>query len=484
MKAPDLLELAARNLRESVLRNSLTTLGISVGVASLVAMLSLGIGLQQLATRRLERSGLFDTVMVTRGDLSGGGLRRRNGASAESQRALDEGARRDIAAVPGVLEAVPDIRTVAQVRYDDKAHRAMVAAVPMSARDREAFENVQGSFFSSGNAPETILQKNFAEELLNLEREPDDGSNAGKPSPALQPLLGKELILSYAARVSAPSAPGTSAAKSAPAHTPAVPNQKAVPAGESSSALDPLLAAFSVAPETRSLRIVGILTEDPDAIRGMGRARVFIPQDFAEGLQLMLPSDLGNEAAAGERTYLQITVRVRNTRDVQSVEAAIRRMGYNAFSILDASRNVQRAFAIFDLFLGVFGSLALAVASLGIVNTLVMAILERRREIGILKALGASDVDVKLLFFVEAIVMGLLGGMLGVAFGWTIGKVINAGTNFYLHKQNLPSETFWSVPWWLVFLAIGFSVLVSFLSGLYPAARAAKLDPVKALRYE
>ena len=76
MKTPDLLELAARNLRESVLRNSLTTLGIGVGVASLVAMLSLGVGLQQLATRRLERTGLFDTVIVSRGDLGGfGGAR-------------------------------------------------------------------------------------------------------------------------------------------------------------------------------------------------------------------------------------------------------------------------------------------------------------------------------------------------------------------------------------------------------------------------
>ena len=65
MKLPDLTELAVRNLRESVLRNSLTTIGISVGVASLVAMLSLGIGLQQLASRRLMKSGLFDTVVVT-----------------------------------------------------------------------------------------------------------------------------------------------------------------------------------------------------------------------------------------------------------------------------------------------------------------------------------------------------------------------------------------------------------------------------------
>jgi ABC-type lipoprotein release transport system permease subunit len=74
--------------------------------------------------------------------------------------------------------------------------------------------------------------------------------------------------------------------------------------------------------------------------------------------------------------------------------------------------------------------------------------------------------------------------VLGVTMGWTIGKVINAGTNIYLHRQNLPSENFWSVPWWLVLGALGFSLAVSLVSGLYPAARAAKLDPVKALRYE
>lgn len=74
--------------------------------------------------------------------------------------------------------------------------------------------------------------------------------------------------------------------------------------------------------------------------------------------------------------------------------------------------------------------------------------------------------------------------MVGVTIGWMIGKAINTGTNVYLHRQNLPSETFWSVPWWLVFGAIGFSLVVSILSGLYPASHAAKLDPVKALRFE
>ncbi|MGD1103784.1 MAG: FtsX-like permease family protein [Terriglobia bacterium] len=487
MKTPDLVELAARNLRESVLRNSLTTLGIGVGVASLVAMLSLGVGLQQFATRRLERTGLFDTVIVSRRDFGGFAARGRAAAAADNNRALDEKARREISSLPGVLEAVPDLRMMTQMRFDDKPHRAMVAALPMSAHDREAFENIQGTFFSSSNAAEAIVQKRFAEELLGRAPSPGETSNPSAPAPALQPLLGKELVVYYAERVPAanlpnakPGTPGSSPAPSPPSKASAAP----APANGPDAGADTLLSAFSVVPHTRSLRIVGIVEDDPDTLRGLGRARVFIPLDFAQGLQIMLPSDLRDSGGLADRAYTQVSVRVRTSRDVPGVEDSIRRMGFNVFSVLDASRNLQRFFTVLDTFLGIFGSLALAVASLGIINTLVMAILERRREIGILKALGASDTDVKKLFFAEAGAMGIVGGVLGVTLGWMIGKVINAGTNLYLHQQNLPSETFWSVPWWLVLGALGFSLAVSLVSGLYPAARAAQLDPVKALRYE
>jgi putative ABC transport system permease protein len=163
-------------------------------------------------------------------------------------------------------------------------------------------------------------------------------------------------------------------------------------------------------------------------------------------------------------TYLTVSVRVQDPKYVQSVEDSVKKMGFAAFSILDATKSLRQFFAVLDLFLGIFGSLALAVASIGIVNTLVMAILERRREIGIMKAIGASDADVKLLFFAEAGAMGVLG--------------------IYLRRQQLPPEQIWFVPWWLVVFAVGFALIISLLSGWYPAGRAARLDPVQTLRYE
>jgi putative ABC transport system permease protein len=458
MKTYDMAELAVRNLRESILRNSLTTVGISVGVASLVAMLSLGIGLQQLAGRRLQKSGLFDTVVVTsRRDLHGFNREQEeNGPAPAESPTLNESARQKIAQLPDVLEAYPDIRFITELRYENKPHLTMVAGLPFSAKNNDAFDGMQGNFFSSDTAAEVILQKSFAAQLLG--KTPKTGGEEASVTELAKPLLGKQLTMRYAERTATPEA------------------------GINSSTS----TAYSVVSREATLTIVGVSDLDPDSMRGQARARVFLPLKLAQNLHVMQPSDLRDTTnlTGGTPAYITVEVHVKSPTQVQPVEDAIKKMGFNTFSIVDATRSLRQFFAVLDLFLGIFGSLALAVASIGIVNTLVMAILERRREIGIMKAIGASDGDVKGLFFAEAGVMGVFGGFVGVALGWTIGRVINLGTNVYLKRQHFPPEQIWFVPWWLVLGAIAFAIVVSLLSGLYPASRAARLDPVQALRYE
>src|SRR5580693_5906389 len=230
-------------------------------------------------------------------------------------------------------------------------------------------------------------------------------------------LLGKELTMRYAERVSGV--------------TPAVPLRT----NESSS--DAGSAAYSVVSREQKLKIVGIVNLDPESMRGPTRGKAFLPLKLAETLHIMQPTDLReiSSAASDKPLYSSVSVRVKNPAQVQIVEDAIKKMGFTTFSILDASRGLRQFFAVLYAFLGIFGSLALMVASIGIVNTLVMAILERRREIGIMKAIGASDGDVSLLFLTEASAMGVLGGIFGVALGWAIGQVINFGTNVYLRRQ-------------------------------------------------
>jgi putative ABC transport system permease protein len=413
---------------------------------------------------------LFDTVVVTsRRDLRNFGREEeRTGPAPGESRILDEPTRQEIEHLPNVLEAYPDIRFITELRYEDKPHLTMVAALPDSAKSTDAFEAVQGKFFSSDLAPEAILQKTFAEELLG--RTPKAGIDETNVAELAAPLLGEELIMRYARREASQPAPSKAA------------NEK------SAAPADPSLAgaAYSVISREQKLKIVGVADLDPESMRGPTRARVFLPLGLAESLNVMQPTDLReiSRATSDQPVYSSVSVRVKSPSQIQTVEDTVKKMGFNTFSILDASKSVQQFFKVLDVFLGIFGSLALAVAFIGIVNTLVMAILERRREIGIMKAIGASDGDIRKLFFAEAGAMGILGGIVGVALGWAIGQVINLGTNIYLKHQSFPPEHFWAVPWWLVAFAVLFSFLVSLAAGLYPASRAARLDPVQALRYE
>jgi putative ABC transport system permease protein len=436
MKLSDMTELAVRNLREAIFRNSLTTLGVAVGVASLVAMLSLGVGLQQLASSRLTKSGLFDSVFVTPKLNMRGGPPSTAVQQGET-RLLDEEARRDISKLPNVIEVFPQVRFFSEVRFNDKPFATMVAGMPQSSKGTGAFDGMKGNFFSGESGDEAILQVEFAKEL-----EKDTAS-----------LVGKALSIRYAERKQLEDGSG----------------------------------GFSIVPKEKELRIIGVVETEPAAgFGGYGNGRLLIPLGTALSLRATQINDLRDAVRGGpaKPTFASLTVRAKSPNNVDAIETAVKKMGFGAFSLLDASKSLRIFFSVFDLLLGIFGSLALAVATLGIVNTLVMAILERRREIGVLKALGAADSDVKRLFFVEAGVMGLLGGIGGVLFGWLIGRALTLATNIYLKRQELPSVEISSVPWWLILGAISFAVLVSLIAGLYPASRAAKLNPVEALRYE
>ena len=452
MKSYDIVDLAARNLRASVLRNSLTTIGISVGVASLVAMLSLGVGLQKLASRRLEKSGLFDTVIVSsRRDFRGMEHNDRSGAA--EAKLLDEPARQQIEKVPHVLEAYPDIRFVTELRYDDRPHMSMVAGLPFSAKNTDAFDGLQGSFFSSEDAPEVVLQKSFAAELLGK----TDKEDQIQTTDLAKPLLGKELVMRYAERVNTPSA------------SPSDGN-----------------GSYSVFQKEQRLKIVGVADLDPDSMRAAARARVFLPLKLAQSLHVMQIGDMRDTMRGfnAQPTYLTVSVRVQDPKWVQSVEDAVKKQGFATFSILDATKS----------------SAAILRRTRSLPRDLRQPRARRsfdwHRE-------HAGDGDPRaparnrhheshrrqrcrreMLFFAEAGAMGVLGGILGVTLGWAIGAVINFGTNIYLRRQELPPEQIWFVPWWLVAFAVAFAVIISLLSGWYPAGRAASLDPVQTLRYE
>ena len=463
----DTLDLALRNLGEAKLRTSLTTLGVSIGIASLAGMVSLGVGLQDQFVSRFTKSGLFDTISVTPGqDLPGGlarmafagrggfGARRRAERAAKAspeapplRSDLNDDTIKELASMTNVREVYPSIRVPVEAKFGGESEGTLAAGVPMSAKGQGSFQSISyGTFLSSDTADECLLSLDMARRI--------DEANP-------QSLIGKELTLAHGALGN-----GT---------VPAQPVPGAMPSANASRVDKPF-------------RIVGIIERETGPFAGPATlSGVMIPLGRAKEILLAtraLTQALAPDRVAGNAPYNQIVVKVQHPQNVQDVEEQIRKKGLSAFSLNDALQGAKRAFILLDIVLSLIGSIALAVSSLGIVNTMVMSILERTREIGIMKAIGGSDGDIRRIFLIEASAIGFLGGVSGVVLGWIVGRVVNLGANIYIQNQGGTPGNLFSLPFWLIGGAIAFSISISLIAGSYPAARAARLDPIRALRHD
>jgi putative ABC transport system permease protein len=185
-----------------------------------------------------------------------------------------------------------------------------------------------------------------------------------------------------------------------------------------------------------------------------------------------------------QREYSMVTMNIDAATPYESIKDSVEALGFSTFSYAEEFEEIRKFFFYFNLALGGIGLIALFTASLGIVNALVMSIIERRREIGTLKALGADERDIRLLFLVESGVIGLIGAVAGILFGWVITRVASLIAQSMMEREGIDPMELFALPWWLILIALSIGVLVSMLAGLYPAARAARIDPVQALRGE
>jgi len=182
--------------------------------------------------------------------------------------------------------------------------------------------------------------------------------------------------------------------------------------------------------------------------------------------------------------YGSVYVRVNSTADQVRVKKQLEAMGLNVFALSDQLKEIKQAFLVMDSLLGAIGFIALFVAALGIINTLLMSILERTREIGIMKSIGGSEGEIRTIFFTEAATIGLIGAIFGLITGWLVTRVANTIINARLKPEDLPQVDLFYFPWWLILGATAFSIVLSLAAGLYPAGRAARIDPVSALRHD
>lgn len=434
MRFRDLAFLVVSNLRRMKLRLALTSLGVVIGTSAIVLMLSLGIGLQANLLAELGDLGAATHINVMSGGMGPGmedamQLNERTVASFEEMEHVE-------AVLPGVY-----VQTMQTVRYKRYETYLNAQGVPMDSFEKFGYE------LESGRLPRSD------KEIVIGAAVPASFASGGmlmdpsSPGNRKLDLLGKRITASLVE----------------------FPTEEEIAAGG--------------APEPREterrLTVVGIL------------APTDMQTDSSAYITLDAALDF-NDQDARRVTYESVVVKADSVNAVAGVEQTLMEQGFFTFSAQSIQKSLKSTFLIIQAVLGALGAIAMLVAALGIANTMTMSIYERTREIGVMKAVGASNRQIKRVFLGEAAIIGVLGGTGGLLFSATGAALANLFVQSLIAAQSAASggtgaptgTSFFHIPLWLALFAIGFAAGVGLLAGVLPAVRAANLDPLTALRHE
>jgi len=448
----DAVEFAWTSLRKRRLRTFLTAAGVTIGIGALVAMISFGKGLQKNVTQAFKASDLFTTVVVMPGGAEppGGDPDRRPRPAEPAPRpdaVLDDQAVAAISRLPGVRKAYPDISFPAIVGFGKAEEFRLVRVLPASALGAGSPGVKWGRPYASDAEEGVVVSRSLLRQLGQAD-----------PAAAVGKILRLGSVYVDIARLA-------------------------------SLDIGAILSggASPVSSESYEFPIVGVTdASEFGGGDGLTGTSVVIPPGPAGRIKRLPFTSVWDlfRMRDGKLGYSAVTVKIGSLRDLEAVRSGVRGLGFATFALADQFAEITRAFYFMDMILAAVGMIAIVVAALGIVNTMVMSILERYREIGVMKAVGAGDRDIRRIFFFESGAIGLAGGVAGCILGWATSLLVNRIVNLYLARQGLPFVRYFAFPAWIFLGAAGFSLLVSLVSGIYPARRAARVDPVVALRHD
>lgn len=441
-----MLGLVLANLNRMRARVALTAVGVVIGTAAVVLLVSLSVGLQEnLAS---EMSAFGDLTLI---DVSPGSGRTERGGREAAGRRIDLEALDEMAEVEGVRAVTPRVTLQGALRL--RWGRESTYAPYVQGIEPRAAEQM-GWTLQSGHprlgrgqvvvGPELFGSGEFAFLAAAGSAVVGAGDGGVGEAPERVELQGRTLV----AELTRYDDQGKEATR-----------------GE-------------------RLRVVGVF--EPSG--GINDVAIYMARSDVEAYNQWVTG----ERRAAREGFEAAVVKVEDPADVRQVQAAIDDMGFTTFSSLQIAEAMGQVFLIVRLVLGGIGAVALLVAAFGIANTMTMAIYERTKEIGIMKAVGATSRDILRIFLGEAGAIGALGGLFGVLLGGLGGKGINFALQLTILRsqqataqpvdQDLPSLLV--TPPWLAAFAVAFAVLVGLASGIYPALRAAGMKPLHALRME
>lgn len=437
MKIIDLLSTAFLNLWRRKLRAFLTVLGMVIGVASIVVMVSLGIGIKQATIESFAGTGSLTTIRVNSWSYVSNG----NGGGSSRQTQLNKKAISEFKRIPGVQAVMPLVDTYGMLKSGRYAVDASILGVTREQAEQFGITLAQGELPGEGSS--TTYEIALGAWTLQSFYSPDNYRQAVDQKGNPKVTAASRMELTFDSR---------NIFKQMSMVVPDDGNdEKVTPPGE-----------------FYKLKVTGVMDQDNNDFS------YYCIMDAA-ALEKLAKANKEFTNFEGGR-YQTVLVKCADIEDVKPVKNAISDMGYGTYSLVDAVEMAEESTKNVQYLLGAIGGVALLVAAIGIMNTMMMSIFERTKEIGIIKVLGCRIDNIAGLFLAESAYIGLFGGALGLGLSFGISLLLN---------QLLVSSGLRSIiPAYLAFGAVGFSILVALAAGMYPAIRAMKLSPLAAIRNE
>lgn len=452
MRFSDQLRTGWRNLTRQKLRSGLTIFAIVIGAVAVTVMLSLVTSAQGFLTDQFTKTGEIKRVIVTTDPSLSYREAQWGGNGGDGTKQLTDETVATVAAVPNVAHASPTFTM------------QLWSSASVTGGASTDLKNTG----TIGYVPNGALRHDV---LAGADLQPSDGTTGIVLAQTLADDLGfkgqyASMIGTSVTFVPRPDAKGQPQQKD--------PNMKMDQV--SGAGMEP--ATFTVSGVVASEdRVTYVTMDEARALSTFTRTRT----ENRDNREITVTE---TEDQLAQRGYNSIVVDVNEKRNVDGVVTAIRAKGLGAAAAKEEISNQQTAFTIIGAVLGGLGGIALLVAAIGVINTMVMATLERTREIGIMRAIGATKRTIRRLFTVEAGVLGLLGGVIGVALSFGFTVVLNTIMNEQLKSSGVNARDVVQVPVALALLVIAGTTLIGIVAGGLPARRAANLDPVEALRHE
>jgi len=469
------------------LRAFLTIAGIVIAIGAFVAMLSFGAGAHQRITTEFEELGLFHTMTVQPAEEGAGD-------AEEEPLPIDEAAVERFAALPGVRLAYPFESFSAEAALGDTTLIVEAQSLPVAATETPLFSRLAAGAPFRGDESSQVL---VTEELLGRIDEIEAEEVIGRP---LVLTVHKVSLDSAIVRVlnDSDGAVGEALARVQPDSLFEREYRwrliREALRGAAERFVDGIWNGREVVRET--LTVCGVVRGSDR--RGLRPRPILLPKGVARRLgERSIPTDPtailtvlssggidGLLGGAAEGAFPRVTLDLDPRANHDALTDSIETMGYRAYSYAQQFDEIRRVFLFFEAGLAAVGLIALVTASLGIMNTLIMSVTERRREIGVLKSLGADEGEIRNLFLAESAMIGAVGSFFGLLLGWAVARIASLVIQEFMRREGVPPLDLFATPPWLVLLALVVGIGVSLVAGSLPARRAARVDPVEALRGE